>query len=261
VWNQIVARLHELREPIEASRKVVARWRERGKPRCEYGVNHDWRERLGVMDSERELLARLWPSVIAEMEAQHVRTGPESYLYWNDGDPALIEAICCLIRRTDGTKIVENGLTSRFILETLNGRGHLWSIDLPPRGALKLHSEIGIAVGNRFKRDWTLISGPSRQCLPPLVSKIGPIDLFIHDSHHSEYNMMFEMAQAWPALKPGGAMVVDDIDLNWAFHEFGMAVAAETLICEAEPIRPDTRRFNQKGLFGIILKPEEAIGG
>jgi hypothetical protein len=26
------------------------------------------------------------------------------------------------------------------------------------------------------------------------------------------------------------------------------------MICEAEPLRPDLRRFNKKGLFGIILK-------
>ncbi len=27
------------------------------------------------------------------------------------------------------------------------------------------------------------------------------------------------------------------------------------MICEAEPLHPDLRRFNNKGLFGIILKP------
>jgi hypothetical protein len=26
------------------------------------------------------------------------------------------------------------------------------------------------------------------------------------------------------------------------------------MICEAEPMHPDLRRFNKKGLFGIILK-------
>jgi hypothetical protein len=26
------------------------------------------------------------------------------------------------------------------------------------------------------------------------------------------------------------------------------------MICEAEPLHPDLRRFNKKGLFGIILK-------
>jgi hypothetical protein len=30
------------------------------------------------------------------------------------------------------------------------------------------------------------------------------------------------------------------------------------LICEAEPLRPDLRRFNKKGLFGIILKEPTA---
>ena len=67
--------------------------------------------------------------------------------------------------------------------------------------------------------------------------------------------MQFEMNKAWMALRPGGAMVVDDIDLNPAFAEFSRSVPCECLICEAEPIRPDKRRFNDKGLFGILLKP------
>jgi hypothetical protein len=57
-------------------------------------------------------------------------------------------------------------------------------------------------------------------------------------------------------LRPGGALVVDDIDVNWAFQDFSRTVNARKLIAEAEPIRPDTRRFNQKGLFGILIKPE-----
>ena len=69
--------------------------------------------------------------------------------------------------------------------------------------------------------------------------------------------MLFEMTRAWAALRPGGAMVVDDIDLNTAFGEFSETVAARKLVCEAAPIRPDTRRYNQKGLFGILLKPEQ----
>jgi hypothetical protein len=28
------------------------------------------------------------------------------------------------------------------------------------------------------------------------------------------------------------------------------------LVCEAEPVRPDTRRFNKKGMFGIVLKQQ-----
>jgi predicted O-methyltransferase YrrM len=254
----IRSRLFELRNPVEAYHKAVARWRERGKPRCDYMINRDWRERLGLASIDRDMTETLWPLIIAGMHAKDIRVGPESYLYWNDGDPALIQAICCLIRRLQATRVVEtgvaHGLTSRFILEALKGHGHLWSIDLPPPASPKLHGEIGIAVGDWSPQEWTLILGSSRQRLPPLLDTIAPIDIFVHDSHHSEYNMSFEMSRAWNALRPGGAIVVDDIDLNWAFHDFSMRVPGMTLIGESEPIRPDTRRFNQKGLFGIILK-------
>jgi predicted O-methyltransferase YrrM len=67
--------------------------------------------------------------------------------------------------------------------------------------------------------------------------------------------MFFELSLAWKALRPGGALVVDDIDLNWAFDEFSRQRKAEKFIGEAEPLRPDQRRFNQKGLFGVLLKP------
>src|SRR5215475_4590058 len=85
--------------------------------------------------------------------------------------------------------------------------------------------------------------------------KLGQIDPFIHDSLHSEHNFRFELDKAWAALRPGGAIVVDDIDANWGFRTFTQAFSGHSsMICEAEPIRPDLRRFNKKGLFGVILK-------
>jgi hypothetical protein len=77
----------------------------------------------------------------------------------------------------------------------------------------------------------------------------------MHDSLHSERNVCFELDHALPALRPGGAVVVDDIDANYGLHSFTEATHwCPYLICEAEPVRPDFRRFNEKGLFGIILK-------
>jgi hypothetical protein len=81
------------------------------------------------------------------------------------------------------------------------------------------------------------------------------MDLFIHDSLHSERNVRFELDRAWAALRPGGAIVVDDIDANWGFRSFLETHPAHlSLVCEAEPLRPDLRRSNQRGLFGIVLK-------
>jgi predicted O-methyltransferase YrrM len=261
-YYKAIAMWHERNEP-NAYCKAIAQWHERnepGAPFCGYKISKDWRQQLGVSDGDHKLTDRLSQSIQATLTAKGLRPGPESYLWWNDGDPAFTQAIWCLIRRMHASKIVEtgvaHGVTSRIILEALNGRGHLWSIDLPPPQSPELHGEIGAAVGSWPPEQWSLIFGPSRRRLPKLLEAIAPIDIFVHDSHHSKYNMLFEMARAWNALRPGGVLVVDDIDLNTAFEEFNQTVGGEKLIGEAEPIRPDTRRFNHKGLFGILFKPE-----
>lgn len=239
--------------------------REQRKPACRYEAENDWEQRLhGLLGIpwpckiRSEFLA-LWPDVVEPIKAAGIRVGPESFGCWNDGDPAFARAIFCLIRHLGTLTVVEtgvgHGVTSRIILEALerNGGGHLWSIDLPPNA--ELEREVGIAVAGRHPDRWTYIKGSSRRRLPALLSKLGQIDLFVHDSLHSERNVRFELDRALAILKPGGALVADDIDSNWGFHSFTQDFPGyPSLICEAEPLRPDLRRFNQKGLFGIILK-------
>jgi hypothetical protein len=85
------------------------------------------------------------------------------------------------------------------------------------------------------------------------------MNLFIHDSMYSARNVDFELGHVWSFLRPGGAVFVDDIDVNRGFDEFVRSFPDQSsLICEAEPLRPDTRRFNNKGLFGIAVK---TVGG
>ena len=56
-------------------------------------------------------------------------------------------------------------------------------------------------------------------------------------------------------MRSGGAIVIDDIDANRGFRTLTEVFAGhQSMICEAEPLRPDLRRFNRKGLFGVILK-------
>jgi hypothetical protein len=206
----------------------------------------------------------LWPEVIGELKAKGIRVGPESFKFWNDGDAGFVRAIWCLTRHLRPNNVVEtgvaHGVSSRFILEALelNGTGHLWSIDHPPLDHV-WHEQIGIAVGGRYSTRWSYISGSSKRRLPRLFSQLGQIDLFVHDSLHSERNVRFEIDRAWAALRPGGAIVVDDIDTNWGFKSFVQAFSGhQSLICEAEPLQPDMRRFNKKGLFGIVLKKPTA---
>jgi hypothetical protein len=202
----------------------------------------------------------LWTAVIEEMQEKGIRAGPTSFKGWNDGDAGFVRAIWCLVRHSKPRIVVEtgvaHGVTSRFILEALerNGDGHLWSIDRPPMEP-EWKRQIGIAVRDGCRDRWSYILGSSRRRLPGLLARLGQIDLFIHDSLHSERNVRFEIDRAWEALRPGGTIVVDDIDVNRGFHSFTQSFpGCQSLVCEAEPLRPDLRRFNKKGMFGIVLK-------
>jgi predicted O-methyltransferase YrrM len=231
-----------------------------------YLAERDWESRLckviGITspDNQDAEFFPLWTSVIEEMRAKGVRAGPESFKGWNDGDAAFVRTLWRLVRSLKPTNIVEtgvaHGVTSRLILEALerNGSGQLWSIDRPPMEA-EWKVQVGIAVSAPLKGRWTYVFGSSRRRLPALLDSLGRIDLFIHDSLHSERNVRFELDQAWRALRPGGAVVVDDIDTNRGFHSFTAANSGHLFfVGEAEPLRPDLRRFNGKGLFGVAVK-------
>jgi predicted O-methyltransferase YrrM len=238
-----------------------------------YMADSDWEAALhrclGMSsESEGEGFWPLWSTVVETLQAQGMAVGPFSFYEWNDGDAGIVRAIWCLIRHLRPVNVVEtgvaHGMTSRFILEALEtiGAGRLWSIDLPPLNPVT-RQEVGVAVrqtGVPVDR-WTYIAGTSRRRLPALLSRLGRIDLFIHDSLHSNRNVLFELECAWRYLSAGGVIVVDDIDVNPAFDTFTKAHAEHpSFVCTAEPLRPDTRRFNQKGLFGIICKqsPQDA---
>lgn len=245
--------------------RIVER-REYKKPTPRYEADVDWERRLHQLlgapwpcQAIADFRYR-WPVAVGDVAAKGINVGPESFAGYNDGDAAFVRAIWCLVRHLRPWYVVETGVahgfTSRFILDALelNKEGALHSIDLPPLDP-KMRLQVGIAVEERQKGRWTLHFGSSRRVLPGLLSNLGGIDMFVHDSRHTERNVRFELDRAWKMLRPGGAMVVDDIDSNWGFESFRRDHPGHTtFVCNAEPVRPDVRRFNHRGQFGIILK-------
>jgi hypothetical protein len=261
--------LHAVRDPVAAWDKFRDRidWQhEYARPPCRYDCEPDWErqlhERIGAPFpcGEAAEFTDLWAKIAALLVGKGYRFGPESYFSWNDGDAALVRAIWCLVRHLRPATVIEtgvaHGVTTRFILEALerNAAGRLFSID-PVPSDLAAAAQIGVAVDGFAAARWRLLRGTSRRMLPRLVADLGGADLFVHDSLHTRRNVGFEIGVARPALPPGGFMVIDDIDTNWGFNELMARYRGDRFwVCESEPARPDLRRFNDKGLFGIIQR-------
>jgi Methyltransferase domain len=192
----------------------------------------------------------LWHEVVASMRAQGLSVGRGSYGGWDDADAGLARLLWCLVRNLRPPKVVETGvargLTSRVILEALEltGDGHLWSIDLPATDG-NLRAEVGTAVpGNLYPR-WTFLGGTSRRLLPGLLAQIQPVELFVHDSSHTNRNVRFELERAWASIEHG-AVVADDIQQTPAFHTFSRRrPAAACFAAEAD---------DRRALIGVALK-------
>jgi hypothetical protein len=193
----------------------------------------------------------VWAEIIAGLTAAGVRVGLASYGRWSDCDRAQAEAIWCIVGHLRPDTVVEtgvaHGVTSRVILEGLerNRSGHLWSVDLPAVDPL-LHSEIGVAVPKHLRSRWTYVEGTSRDRLRPLLATRRQVDLFVHDSLHTRRNLRFELDSAWPVVRPGGVVVVDDIDHNLGFQSFIEQTVPRAWFAST--------KVTGRGLWGVAVK-------
>lgn len=149
-----------------------------------------------------------------------------------------------IVRKLRPETVVEtgvcNGVSTLSILLALheNGSGNLYSIDYPYRAdesleefreetfeeyggaAIPSDREPGWIIPRELRTRWDLTIGKSQRNLPKLVTDLGSLDVFIHDSEHSSPCMMFEYELAYEWLEDGGVILSDDITWNSAFTEF-----------------------------------------
>lgn len=169
-----------------------------------------------------------------------------------------LAAYYTLIRKVQPAIIVETGVahgTSTLTILTAlekNGHGELHSIDLPytapnveessderyrswHRNQLQsdvdtvtddtgilipAEHEPGWIVPEDLRSRWTFHEGRSQRKLPEVVTSVGELDLFIHDSNHTLPCQLYEYELAWAWLRPGGILLSDDIRSSEAFNVF-----------------------------------------
>ncbi len=137
-------------------------------------------------------------------------------------------------RLTRPEVVVETGTFSggfsTFILKALadNGTGRLVSLDVPAYEPIEdaIHyplphgQEPGWLVPDELKPRFELVLGDARRTLPQVLSSVGPIGLFVHDSLHTVRHMLFEYRHAWRSLARGGILLSDDVFRNPAYWVF-----------------------------------------
>jgi len=140
---------------------------------------------------------------------------------------------------------VAGGVSSSYILCALeeNKYGELHSIDLRWRGfraysnpdavqeynasVNQRESQSGWLIPDYLRRRWHLALGTSSEKLPPLLERLGTVDIFLHDSEHSYQNMLWEYQTAWVYLKSRGILLSHNVDINNAFSHFCRNINAE----------------------------------
>lgn len=137
---------------------------------------------------------------------------------------------------------VASGRSSAAILSALekNKKGTLYSIDLAQvyktkepgtyithegneelNAFVPLGKQPGWLVPDNLRSRWRLIIGDSKKELTTLVDRLDKkIDIFYHDSDHSEEHMLFEFNTVFNKLADTGLIVSDDVRWNNAWNEF-----------------------------------------
>ncbi len=146
---------------------------------------------------------------------------PHPFLYNADRTVAML---CYALARQLKPKIVlETGVcygvsTALFLLAMeRNNAGRLISIDLPPLLDTAA-SFVGAAVPQELRHRWTLHLGGSRRLLPQVLNEVGEVDLFFADDATVLSLQKHEFSTAWPRVKSGGVVIVDDIGKQfWNF--------------------------------------------
>ena len=181
-------------------------------------------------DSLREIEER-----VAEGRSQLLPQPAFDILHNADLSLARLAYAICRLRQPE--VVVETGVaygvTTAFLLQALavNNKGGLWSIDLPPLGE-DAEAQTGCLVPPALRARWHPLRGTTRRLLPTLVSQVPAIDVFLHDSLHTSWNMSREFRTVWPKLANGGVLISDDVEQNRAFETFarrsdvGLAVTA-----------------------------------
>jgi predicted O-methyltransferase YrrM len=152
------------------------------------------------------------------------------------GGEANLELLYHLVRGLGARCVIETGVAygwsslAILLAQEATGGGILISTDMPyPR--LRNEGYVGWVVPERLRGSWTLIRRPDRPGLSRALARLRQIDLAHYDSDKTYAGQAWALRTIWRKLRPGGILIVDDIDCQAAFRDFSeLAGVAPTVV-------------------------------
>jgi hypothetical protein len=179
-----------------------------------------WSKRLGSYNRE-DLIAL---QKICEHIYQEIRENCQHWPRSGWGLQGTHGILFLIVRKYKPELFVETGIahgySSTIILKAMemNGFGSLISIDaLDHFEICGKTTPIGWVVPEKLRKRWSVRLGLSANVLPTITESV---DIFYHDSSHTEENMFNEYTWAKNNLKHNGILISDDIDDNRAWVNF-----------------------------------------
>lgn len=166
-----------------------------------------------------------------------------------------LDLIYYLAEHVQAMRAIETGVSAgwsslAFLLSLSSRDGaKLVSTDMPYPGSNKsAEAYVGTAVPAHLRTSWQRIDAPDREALPRALALLPEIDISHYDSDKSYEGRLWAYRLLWAATRPGGILISDDIDDNFAFFHFCGEVQRTPLV--AKMAASKGHKF-----VGILVKP------
>lgn len=164
--------------------------------------------RAEIREVQVELERRYQAQAVAFPREYSIETAAETLLY-------------VLVRSRRPRIVLETGVANGHCTVVLlaglrrNGQGQLHSTDVL--------SNVGSLLTPGEREEWRFHRLPDnglRRTFAGLLSELGSVDLYFHDSEHSYGWQSFEYEMVLARLAKNGAIISDDVDASYAFLDF-----------------------------------------
>jgi predicted O-methyltransferase YrrM len=208
--------------------------------------------------SQRGIFAALDPELWAEACAYELALRREAEHSWGAQISSLggggdVKTLYFLARFRQPKIVVESGVaagwSSRALLDAIvaNGKGVLYSSDLPYVWRIEGHFPFAPMVPNGLRDKWVVNTSGDRKSLPKLHSRIERIDLFHYDSDKTYAGRQFAISCLSSMFHDGTVLVMDDIQDNIFFRDY----------CEKRCLDPLV--FHHQGKFLGVAGPNFSL--